>query len=264
MPGDTENLRKHGNPPFKVALVHGGPGAPGEMAPVAKELSAKCGILEPFQTAKTIDGQIGELQDIVTKRGNPPMILIGWSWGAWLSYLFAVQNPALVKKLVLVASGPFEEKDAQNIMQTRLNRLSEEERAKAFLLINVLEGPAMADKNDALLRLGKLLSKADAYDPIPLESHSLECQYDIYQTIWEQATALRRNGKLLEYGKKIQCPVVAIHGDYDPHPAEGTRRPLERIIKDFRFILMENCGHTPWIERMAKETFYEILRKELL
>lgn len=259
-----KNLRKYGKAPFDVAVIHGGPGAPGEMAPVAMELSELHGVLEPFQTAKTIDGQIEELQGIVSKQGNSPMTLIGWSWGAWLSYLFAAQNPPMVKKLILIASGPLEEKDAQNIMQTRLNRLSEEERAKALLLINVLEGPAMADKNDALLRLGKLLSKADTYDPIPYESQNLECQYDIYQNIWEQATALRRDGTLLEYGKKIRCPVVAIHGDFDPHPAEGVRRPLTRILRDFRFVLLEKCGHTPWIERSAKDRFYETLKKELL
>jgi pimeloyl-ACP methyl ester carboxylesterase len=82
--------------------------------------------------------------------------------------------------------------------------------------------------------------------------------------VWEQAAELRRNGKLLECGAKIQCPVVAIHGDYDPHPAEGIRRPLERTLKDFRFILLEKCGHTAWIERMAKDIFYQTLRKELL
>ena len=57
--------------------------------------------------------------------------------------------------------------------------------------------------------------------------------------------------------------MVAIHGDFDPHPAEGIRGPLDRILKDFRFILLGKCGHTPWIERMAKGIFYETLRKEL-
>ena len=259
-----KNLRKYGKAPFNVAVIHGGPGAPGEMAPVARELSALCGILEPLQTANTIDGQIRELKDIATKRGNPPLTLIGWSWGAWLSYLFAAQNPALVKKLILIASGPLEEKDAQNIMKTRLNRLSEEERAEAFLLINTLENPDKVNKDGAFMKLGKLISKADSYDPIPHKSFLLGCQYDIFEGVWKQAAELRRNGKLLEYGAKIHCPVVAIHGDYDPHPAEGVRRPLDRILTDFRFILLEKCGHTAWIERMAKDIFYETLMRELL
>jgi pimeloyl-ACP methyl ester carboxylesterase len=258
-----KNLRIYGKSPFRTAVIHGGPGAPGEMAPVARELSSSRGILEPLQSAQTIHEQIEELRDTVTKQGNPSMVLIGWSWGAWLSFLFAAQNPELVKKLILVASGPFEEKDAQNIMQTRLNRLSEEERAKVLLLINVLEGPVMADKDDALLRLGNLLSKADAYDPIPHKRQVLECQYDIYQSIWQQAAKLRKEGKLLEYGAKIRCPVVAIHGDFDPHPAEGIRRPLSRVLENFRFILLEKCGHTPWFERSAKARFYEKLKEEL-
>jgi pimeloyl-ACP methyl ester carboxylesterase len=259
-----KNLRKYGLAPFDIAVIHGGPGAPGEMAPVAQELSSTRGILEPLQTAKTIQGQIEELQNIVTKHGTPPITLIGWSWGAWLSLLFAAKYPPLVKKLFLIASGPFEEKDAQNIMKIRLNRLSEEERAEALLLINVLEDPVMANTDDAFMRLGQLISKADSYDPIPHKSYVLGCQYDIYKSVWEQAEKMRREGKLLEQANKIQCPVVAIHGDFDPHPAEGVRRPLGRILKDFRFILLEKCGHTPWIEKTGKNKFYGTLRKELV
>ena len=41
---------------------------------------------------------------------------------------------------------------------------------------------------------------------------------------------------------------MAIHGDYDPHPASGVKEPLSRILRDFRFILLDHCGHTPWKE----------------
>lgn len=68
---------------------------------------------------------------------------------------------------------------------------------------------------------------------------------------------------MLELGKEIRCQVVAIHGDYDPHPFEGIREPLSRTLKDFRFILLEKCGHKPWIEGGAKERFYSLLRNEI-
>ena len=32
-----KNLKVYGNAPFNVAVIHGGPGAPGEMAPVARD-----------------------------------------------------------------------------------------------------------------------------------------------------------------------------------------------------------------------------------
>lgn len=56
---------------------------------------------------------------------------------------------------------------------------------------------------------------------------------------------------------------MAIHGDYDPHPAEGVEKPLAAVLKDFRFILLDRCGHLPWIERQAKDRFYSILREEV-
>ena len=114
-----------------------------------------------------------------------------------------------------------------------------------------------------MARLGKLIAKADSYDPLPYDSEILECQYDIYQKVWKQASELRSSGKLLELGKRIQCPVVAIHGDYDPHPAEGVKEPLSLILKDFRFVLLGKCGHCPWFERNARDKFFSILKSEI-
>lgn len=74
---------------------------------------------------------------------------------------------------------------------------------------------------------------------------------------------MRRTGKLLELAKQIHCGVMAIHGDYDPHPAEGVREPLSAVLKDFRFVLLKQCGHKPWIERQAKEEFFRVLEREL-
>jgi len=257
-----KNLRKYGNKPFNVAAIHGGPGAPGEMAPVARELSSVRGVLEPLQTATTLEGQVQELKAVLEKNGDLPVTLIGFSWGAMLSFIFAAQYPSFVKKLILIGSGAYEEKYAVNIMKTRLSRLSEEEREEALSLMETLNDPAIEAKNTPMARLGKLISKADSYNPLPHDSEILECQYDIYQSVWEQARELRSSGKLLEFGKRIQCPVVAIHGDYDPHLSEGIKGPLSRILKDFRLILLEKCGHCPWIERSARDRFYNILKKE--
>jgi len=74
---------------------------------------------------------------------------------------------------------------------------------------------------------------------------------------------LRCSGELLKQGQYIRCPVVAIHGDFDPRPAAGVEIPLGRTVKNFRFILLENCGYEPWIERTAREKFYEIHKNEL-
>jgi pimeloyl-ACP methyl ester carboxylesterase len=258
-----KNPRTYGKAPFNVAVIHGGPGAAGEMAPVARELAFKWGVLEPLQTEASVEGQIQELRTILERNADLPIFLIGFSWGAWLSYMVTALYPSLVRKLILVGSGPFEEKYEAGIEKTRLGRLSTEERREIEALYEFLNDPTTKDKKKAFARFGALFSKVDAYDQITNESIPIEYEPDIFQSVWTEAAELRRSGELLQLGKHIECPVVAIHGDYDPHPAEGVRRPLSAILKSFRFILLSNCGHKPWIERQAKDEFYKILKEEL-
>lgn len=197
------------------------------------------------------------------ENGDIPVTLIGSSWGAMLGFIFSARYSELVKKLIMVGSGVYELQYAAKIEETRLSRLREEERREVFSLTETLNDPAVGDKNTPLDQLGRLFTKADAYNPLTLETEGLEAQYHIYQSVWKDAMVLRSSGELLKLGKRIQCPVVAIHGDYDSHPAEGVQKPLSTILKSFRFILLKNCGHLPWIEKEARSKFYEILREEL-
>ena len=259
-----ENLRKHGSAPYSVVVVHGGPGAGGEMAPVARELARARGVLEPIQTAASVDGQVDELISVLEDCADLPVTLIGFSWGAWLGYMLAARCPSLVRKLILVGSGAFDDVHARGIHATRLQRLSESEQLEVESLVALLSDPEAVDKDVALARLGALCTSADAYDRTPHEPTGLDIRADIFQRVWDEAAALRKSGRLLELGERIECPVLAIHGDYDPHPPEGVHIPLSRVIRSFQFILLEHCGHRPWIERQAKDEFYRILEEELL
>ena len=259
-----ENTRKYGPKPFSIAVIHGGPGAAGEMAPVARELSSVGGVVEPLQTATTLEGQVQELRAVLEENGGLPVSLIGFSWGATLGYILAARYPALVKKLILVGSGPFEERYTASIMETRLSRLGRQAGSEVASLMTALEDPSTPDKNALFSRLGRLMSESDTYDPLFKGSEILEYRYDIYKGVWPQAAELRRSGGLLELGERIRCPVVAIHGDYDPHPAAGVKEPLSRVLKDFRFFLLAKCGHYPWKERQARDEFYNILKGEVL
>jgi pimeloyl-ACP methyl ester carboxylesterase len=220
----------------------------------------KC-VLEPFQTETSLEGQIQELRGVLVEHGKIPLTLIGFSWGAFLSWMVAARYPALVSRLILVSSPPFEEQYAVSVTKTRLDRLKAKERAEAQALLGQIEDPATTDKNVLLGKLGCLLAIADAYDPISLENEAFHCQYDIFKNVWDEAAEMRKSQVLLRMAHSIKCPVVAIHGDYDPHPAEGVNDPLTRELSDFRFILLKKCGHRPWIERNAGEEFFETLAK---
>jgi pimeloyl-ACP methyl ester carboxylesterase len=102
---------------------------------------------------------------------------------------------------------------------------------------------------------------ADDFKPEPIVLPVTMDQ--VYQGVWPAAAALRASGELLALAGRLACPVAALHGDSDPHPAAGVREPLARVVRNFRFVMLEKCGHTPWRERYAVEVFYTLLEREL-
>jgi pimeloyl-ACP methyl ester carboxylesterase len=151
-------------------------------------------------------------------------------------------------------------------------RLGDEDRREAQDLRRRLDDPGTTGADAVLARFGELMGKADAYDPLP-HPHADDrpppphgdaaAQQAIYRRVWPEASELRRSGGLLELAARVRCPVVAIHGDHDPSPADGVRRPLARVLTDFRFALLPRCGHEPWAERHARDAFFAVLRREL-
>lgn len=256
------NFRIYGNSPFNVVVIHGGPGAAGEMAPVARELSKDFGVLEPLQTKDSVGGQITELKELIDKYAAAPIYLIGYSWGAWLAYMFAAKYPLFVRKLILVSSGPLEDKFGVELHNIRLSRLTDKEKEELKLLEESLNNPGVSDKNKLFARFGEIFSRTDTYKPLPIYESMVSIDFHIYDKVWPEASELRRSGKLLNMAKSIKCQVVAIQGDYDPTPREGIEL-LASYIKDFRFILLEKCGHTPWKEKYAHDMFIDTLGKEL-
>ena len=110
----------------------------------------------------------------------------------------------------------------------------------------------------------KITQETDNFDPIEEEKHEeFDNQSDIYKKVWPEVEEFRKTGELLELGKQIRCPVTVIHGDYDPHPYQNIKDSLIKVLEGFKFILLEKCGHTPWIERQARERFFEVLEYEI-
>jgi pimeloyl-ACP methyl ester carboxylesterase len=249
-----------------VAVVHGGPGARGQMSPVARELAPRWGVLEPLQVAVTLEGQVEELAAVLEESGDLPVTLIGFSWGAWLGLILCGRRPELVKKLILVGCAGLGDADGARTHETRIGRLGPGEATEFISLIEALDVPGPETADGTFARLEELLLLTDAYRPLrpdPGESRSIDFDIVAFRNVWRKAAAWRESGKLLGLARSIRCPVVAVHGEHDPHPAGGVRGPLSGAIDDFRFILLKECGHTPWIEEKARDIFFRILKEEL-
>lgn len=261
---DYPDFRIYGKAPYDVAVIHGGPGAPGELAVLAEKISPWKGVIEPLQKQCSIDGQVLELEEVLIKRGRFPITLMGWSWGAMLSLIFTSRYSNLVKKLILINSGPLEEKYVENITTTREKRLSEESKAEVQELARKMKDPKNPYQHQDFKRFAQLIFLADGYDYFVKESPPIDFQLELHQKVWNELKQLRQNGQLLAYAQSIKCPVVVIHGDYDPRPFQGVREPLSHILQNLSFYLFEKCGHYPWFEKNASDKFYEIMLQELL
>ncbi|MBD3219029.1 MAG: alpha/beta fold hydrolase [candidate division Zixibacteria bacterium] len=260
----ASSVRKYGSPPFKAAVLHGGPGAPGYMAPVARELSKDMGVLEPLQTKDSIHEQVEELKHQLNKYTDDTVTLIGSSWGAVLVLFLASRYPKLVNKLILVGSAVFDAKNSAKIEAVRLERLDEKTRGRLDEIKAALLNAGPKERGKLFAEWGSLFSGTDKYDPIDVEDETLEVQHNIFQKVWPEFIEYRdKPGHLKNEFSRINIPTVVIHGDYDPHPIEGIKPFLEECISEIGFHLLPKCGHYPWLERHAKDKFFEILRNEL-
>jgi len=249
-------VRLYGNAPYQAVLVHGGPGAIGSLKGFAWELSerAQIGVIEALQSQYTIGELIDELHEQISENCKGKITVIGHSWGAWLAALFAERYPEMTDKLVLIGSGPLEDKYVSEIGRRRLQNLSEEDGAVFERLVS-----NQATDED-MKRIPKVFDRADNYCLIDREAHSADrTDSEMHNKVWSEAAKLRSSGELLAAFRRIQCRMYLLQGDIDPHPADGVIVPLrENGIRCESYVL-EKCGHSPFMEKYAREEFYRIL-----
>ncbi len=257
-----KNYRVYGNKPYNIILLHGGPGAPGSLSSLGKMLSEKYGLIEHLQESDSIEGQIEEIKEIYDTHDKEPCIIIGHSWGAWLGYLFAAKYPECVKKLILVGAGPFESKYINEMNETRENRFTDEDREIISKQWEVLKNSTSEEeKKKAFGMMGKVMSNIDSYRVLDdlKEEEITDYNPEAHFKLMDEANVMRKSGELLNKGKGIKCKVIAIHGDYDPHPYKGIEDTLSGVVGDFKMILLEKCGHYPWKEVNGREQFLQVM-----
>ncbi len=258
-----KRFRKYGEEPYDIAVIHGGPGAPGDAAKLARDLSEDNGVIEPLLSSESIKGQVGELKSIFKENCDRKITLIGHSAGAWLGIIFSSKHPDFVKKLFLVSCGPLKKEYESSIMDKRLQRLNSKEKDELYEVFEALSEQTGFNEEDITGKLDRLMTKTDSYDLIEHKNEVIGFQPKVHKKVLDEFSTLREKGKLIEYVRTLECSVTAIHGDYDPHPYEGVKEPLSDELSDFNFFLLQKCGHYPWYEKYAKNRFYKILKDEL-
>ncbi len=254
-------LRTYGERGPTVILVHGGPGAPGSMAPIARELSDTFRVLEPWQRRSggaplTVARHVADLDELVRAQcPDERPAVVGSSWGAMLALAWAAAHPERAGRLVLIGCGTFDIASRHRLETTC------DARIDADLARELATLPSrIPDEDERLAKIGELVFPLYSYDPLGPCEHG-PCDARGHRETWADMLRLQKEGVFPRAFERIDAPVLLLHGAHDPHPAREIRASLEAWLPQLEAVEWERCGHYPWLERFVREEFYATLRK---
>jgi len=255
-------VRLYGEVGPKVVLLHGGPGAAGYMAPVARELSNSFRVIEPFQRRSeneplTVQRHIDDLDDVIHEYCTEEQpAIVGHSWGAMLALAYAAQRPGVARCIVLIGCGTFDSAAREQLQSTLVERTTPQLTSRLRRLSREI-----ADPDVRLCVYGRLLEPLYIFDALRDETDETE-EYDRkgHDESWRDMLRLQASRVYPETFVRIRAPLLMLHGDWDPHPGQTTLKTLVPYIPHIEYAEIQNCGHYPWRERHARAKFYGHVR----
>jgi pimeloyl-ACP methyl ester carboxylesterase len=250
-------VRSYGNAGPRVIVVHGGPGACGSMAPVARALADSFRVIEPFQSglATTVADHVADLHQVVESCSDSVApALVGHSWGAMLSLAYAAAHPEMVGAIVLICSGTFDLPSREMLSANMAKRMNSEMRRR-FDLVDQLTDP-----NERFRALGSLTLELYSYDLASTDQEIDESEPGSNSETWVDMVRMQGQGVYPAAFAAIKSPVLMLHGADDPHPGQMIHASLEPHIPQLEYREWQRCGHYPWLEKSTHDEFFSVLR----
>jgi pimeloyl-ACP methyl ester carboxylesterase len=255
--------REYGTAGPLVVLLHGGPGAPGYMGPVARGLAGDFRVIEPFQRQSgakrlSVSVHIEDLDEVIQAHrriSRSPPVLVGSSWGAMLALAYGARYPGSVAGFGLIGCGTFDEESRARFRATLDSRMDEALRLRLARLD--IEIP---DPDERLRRRAELLFPLYAYAPAHSDLEVEGVDAVAYAQSWNDMLRLQGEGAYPEGFRSISEPVMMFHGKWDPHPGGLIRKSLLPFLPHLEYHEWDRCGHYPWMEQEVADDFFHVLR----
>ena len=257
-------VREYGTLGPMVVVLHGGPGTPGYMAPVARGLADSFRVLEPLQRGSggeplTVARHVADLHELVGSRceGERPA-LVGHSWGAMLALAYAAAHPGRAASLVLIGCGTFDQAARDRMLAVREQRMDEDLRQRVERLTEEFPDP-----DQRLGALGDLILPLYSYKLVSTDQEVKGYDARAHHETWEDMVRLQGEGVYPTAFEVIDAPVIMLHGAVDPHPGRMIRASLEPHLPQLEYREWECCGHYPWLEKAVRDEFFAVLHEWL-
>ena len=186
--------------------------------------------------------------------------LVGWSLGGCVSMQFVIDNPGYASKLILMDSGSTQgfPLRKRSIFKTPTREMLKTKEEIEKLISPMLD--ALKNKNRFLLKFvcNKHLynlnkpskEKFEEYiDDILTQRNLLDVDYALayFNISYESNGVIEGNRGV----GKINIPTLIIHGDNDKivHVSKA-KRTKELIGDNAKLVILENCGHSPLVDKL--------------
>ncbi|MFH1756403.1 MAG: alpha/beta hydrolase [Candidatus Latescibacterota bacterium] len=262
-------VREYGTVGHEAVVLHGGPGAAGSAEPVARGLADSFHVIEPWQrgsgdTPLTVHRHILDLQKISKKyaRHRRPA-LVGESWGAMLALAYVAEYPVHTGRIVLIGCGTFDTVSRGKMNSILEERMDEGLRKQLAAIADEYSDPAVRLQKKYELTRHLYLYDSDG---MPHDDVGAADPFDVNanKETWDDMIRLQDDGLYPAAFSVIQSPLLMIHGEYDPHPGEMIRDSLLLHLPQLEYHQLKRCGHSPWLERAARDEFFALLKSWLV
>jgi proline iminopeptidase len=186
--------------------------------------------------------QVADLDELRRMWGLERLTLAGYSWGALLALLYAVEFPGRVEKLALVSPAPAWQEARREFER----RFSERNLAPGLQQQrSELRESGLRERNPPAYSRRLFELSVAAYFHDPARAHELT-PFRVTGRTQHEVWASLADYDLRPSLPRLAIPTLVIHGDSDPIPID-TARVLAQLLKA-EFHRLPDCGHVPYVE----------------
>ncbi|MBX3174434.1 MAG: alpha/beta hydrolase [Gemmatimonadaceae bacterium] len=244
----------------RLVVLHGGPGAHHDyLLPQMLELakSRDCLLYDQRgggrsktddRTPITWQTHVADLSAVLEEHHDGPLTLVGYSWGAMLAALYAIESAAgragpAPARLVLINPAPMSRAWRQEF-ETEFAR--RQGGAEVAALREQLAASGLRESDPAAYRQRTFELSVAGYFADPSRARDLtpfRVTGRVQQSVWESMGEF----DLIPALRDLRVPALVVHGRQDPIPLASAKAAAEAL--DAESLWLEDCGHVPYVEQ---------------